>query len=82
MSEKIMNRKKWCDSGIPLVSIDCVNASLSLYGGVWSVPCRKFMNKAWVYSQQYRYLLACLKRGMFTYPRPTDWTEWIKRGLT
>lgn len=78
------NRKKWCDSGIPLVDMGCVNASLSLYGGVWSVAQRKFFNKAWVYSQQYRVLLAYLEKGFFTYPCPTDWTKWImeKRGLT
>lgn len=74
-----MNRKKWCDSGIPLVNLDCIDASLNLYGGVWSVACRKFLNMAWVYSQQYRYLLACLKRGFFTYPHPTMAQ---KRGLT
>lgn len=82
-SETIMrhgtNRKKWCDSGIPLVGIDCVNASLSLYGGVWSVAQRKFLNRAWVYSQQYRVLLSYLEKGFFTYPQPTDWKEWIMK---
>ena len=70
-----MSRKKWCDSGIPLVTMDCLEASLKLYGGIWCrVSARpRFYNKAWVYSQQYRYLLGCLARGHFTYPRPTAW---------
>ena len=70
-----MSRKKWCDSGIPLVAMDCLEASLKLYGGIWfRVSAHpRFYNKAWVYSQQYRYLLGCLARGYFTYPRPTAW---------
>ena len=68
-----MNRKKWCDSGIPLVNMDCVNASLGLYGGVWSLIHRKFLNSAWIYSQQYRLLLSYLAKGFFNYPRPTAW---------
>lgn len=68
-----MSRRKWCDSGIPLVGFGCINASLSLYGGVWNVARRKFLNRAWVYSQQYRVLLSYLKRGFLTYPHPTEW---------
>lgn len=66
------------DSGTPLITLDCLNASMSLYGGVWDRATGRFMNKAWVYSQQYRYLLACLEKQFFSYPRPVSWDKFMQ----
>lgn len=73
-----MKGRKWMDSGTPLITLDCLNASMSLYGGVWDRATGRFMNKAWVYSQQYRYLLACLEKQFFSYPRPVSWDKFMQ----
>ena len=63
-----MKGRKWMDGGVPILSFDTLNESLRLYGGVWDTRIGRFMNRAWVYSQQYRYLLSCLERLCFHYP--------------
>ena len=40
----IVKGRKWMDSGTPLITLDCLNASMSLYGGYpRPVSWEKFM---------------------------------------
>ena len=61
-----MSKRKWENSNIPITSISSVMNSLELYGGVY---IWKFMNKAWVMSQQLHTLMAFIARKNIYYPK-------------
>ena len=63
-----MSKRKWKQSSVRIQSVagmmDCMNE----YGGVWVSTMRKFMNTAWVLSQQLRVLESFVRKGFFWYP--------------
>ena len=65
-------RRKWEDSGMPIRGFNQLAQCLQANGGVYDTRIGRFMNLSWVVSQQYRYLVDALNRGVLHYPRITE----------
>lgn len=60
-----MSRPKWKKSKVMIKSLSGIEDSLDMYGGVY---IWKFMNSAWVLSQQLRTLKKFIGRGKMFFP--------------
>ena len=72
--EREMSKRKWKQSSVKIMSVTGMMDCMNEYGGVWVSTMRKFMNTAWVLSQQLRVLESFVRKGFFWYPERNDRT--------
>lgn len=76
-----MSRRKWGKSTVEIANLISLQVSIDAYGGIWmryDTGRGKFLNKAWVLSQQLGYLLRQIKQKRFWFPQEIRLEEKLK----